>query len=56
MKAALSEWPEIVKKYKLTAHVDDLSTVSHYIKAFNKKYKEKVSEQDIQIEFPQIGD
>ena len=35
--ACFLEWPDIVKKISLTAHVGDLITVGHYIRAFNRK-------------------
>ena len=41
------EWPDIVKGINLTVHVDDQTTVGHYISAFNQKYGETLSPLDV---------
>lgn len=37
VNSSFFDWPGIVKKISLTAHVGDLITVGHYIRAFNRK-------------------
>ena len=47
LETSIRDWPSKIKKLKLTAHVQDISSVEEYVRLFNKHYKEEVKESDM---------
>jgi len=43
----LKSWVSKVKELKSVVHVQDVNSVSHYVRVFNKKYSERAKVSDI---------
>ena len=49
-ESTILQWPEILEKLKLNAHVQDAQSVEEYIRHFNAKNHEQVELQDMRKE------
>ena len=43
----MKRWAEKIKEINAAAHIQDAHTVGHYIKKFNKHYREHVKDTDM---------